>query len=175
MKISNLSYDNYGTMDMATLVKTFSPLVINNAYFYRGRGAEVEDLMQEGYLALMLLIGKCEDMRWLPKFLKDRLPGYVRAAAERMRSKSFYDAECLEDNEEFICESETPHRRGEYELKDAIMRVLTVDEADLVQARLEGFTQKELAELLNISQQAVSLRMKNIRDKLRPLLKTFSE
>lgn len=53
---------------------------------------------------------------------------------------------------------------------ELLTRTLTEDELDLTQALLEGFTQRELAELSGVSQQAVSARVRRIRDKLSPVL-----
>ena len=72
--------------DLGGLLLSYTPLVRATAHRYMGRGAEFDDLVQEGYLALLLLIPRCGDREWLPLFLKSRLPGYVRAAAKKTRS-----------------------------------------------------------------------------------------
>ena len=51
----------------------------------RGAARRFEDLVQEGCLALLVLIPRCPDRRWLARYLKTNLPGYVRDAAARMR------------------------------------------------------------------------------------------
>lgn len=153
------------------LVINYTPLVKVTAYRYQGRGAEYEDLMQEGYLALLLLIPQCKDLKWLPYFLKSRLPGYVRTAAERLRGRKRTPEVGLEDVEGVLSDSKSSRTRSESELHDLLERTLTKAELDLTQALLEGFTQKELASFLNITQQAVSARLRVIRDKLKPVIK----
>ena len=66
-------------------LEAYAPLVRSVAWRYAGRGAEFEDLVQEGCLALLVLIPRCPDRRWLARYLKTNLPGYVRDAAARMR------------------------------------------------------------------------------------------
>ena len=148
----------------------YTPLVKVTAYRYQGRGAEYEDLIQEGYLALLILIPKCKDLKWLPYFLKSRLPGYVRTAAEKLRGRRRTPEVELEDVEGVLSDSKSDIERSEEELRDLLERTLTRAELDLTQALLEGFKQKELASLLNITQQAVSARLRAIRNKLKPVM-----
>lgn len=159
----------YSPAELEILLIRYSPLVKATAVRYSGRGAEYEDLVQEGYLALMQLIPKCTDRKWLAAFLKSRLPGYVRAVAARCRGGSA--AALDEEFEDFIPDNRSGEERGEVELREMLTRALTGDELDLTQALLEGFTQKELAVTLGISQQAVGARVKKIRDKLSPLVR----
>lgn len=61
------------------LIAKYEPLVKATARRYAVRGAEFEDLVQEGYLALLILNEKCTDKQWLTAFIASRLPGYERA------------------------------------------------------------------------------------------------
>lgn len=150
------------------LLRQFAPLVRSVAARYTGRGAEYEDLIQEGNLALLVLAPKCKDKQWLAAYLRNRLPGYVRAAAQRVRKTQ---ASALpEELENILPECESGKERDEFELMELLARVLTKEEFDLTQALVEGFTQKELAPMLGISQQAISARVKMIRGKLAPLV-----
>ncbi len=64
--------------DMESELRRFRPLVTATARRYAGRGAEFDDLVQEGYLALLELVPRCGDPERLPLFLKNRLPARVR-------------------------------------------------------------------------------------------------
>ncbi len=153
------------------LVSEYTPLVRSLARRYYGRGAEFDDLVQEGYIALLVLIPKCPDMTWLAAFLKNNMPGYVRNAAARLRTRS--DAACevlLEDIEETVGEDESQKRYSEAELREMLRAALTADELDMTQALMEGFTQKEIADTLGLTQQAVGARLKKIRAKLKGIL-----
>ena len=51
-----------------------------------------------------------------------------------------------------------------------LFRLLSPEGLDLTQALIEGFTQREIAETLGISQQAVAARLRKIRDKLKGII-----
>ena len=70
-------------LDIESILWRYRPLVIATARRYTGRGAEFDDLVQEGYMALILLIPLCPAPERLPAYLKSRLPGRVRTAAQR--------------------------------------------------------------------------------------------
>ena len=152
--------------DLGGLLLSYTPLVRATAHRYMGRGAEFDDLVQEGYLALLLLIPRCGDREWLPLFLKSRLPGYVRAVAKKLRSGGgVFD---LEEIEEVVRDEYSASQREERELRAMLERVLSKSELDITQALMEGFTQREIAEILGLTQQAVAARLRKIREKLKP-------
>ena len=158
-----------GEAQVREIVDSNTPLVRATARRYEGRGADYEDLVQEGYLALLILIPKCPDMKWLAHFLKNNLPGLVRDAAARMRrGRAQGDEVLLEEIEETAGAEEEGYR--EAELRAILFRVLTPEELDLTQALLEGFKQREIAENLGVSQQAVAARLRKIRDKLKGII-----
>ena len=158
-----------GEAQVREIVDSYTPLVRATARRYEGRGADYEDLVQEGYLALLILIPKCPDMKWIAHFLKNNLPGLVRDAAARMRrGRAQGDEVLLEEIEETAGAEEEGYR--EAELRAILFRVLTPEELDLTQALLEGFKQREIAENLGVSQQAVAARLRKIRDKLKGII-----
>lgn len=158
-----------GEAQVREIVDSYTPLVKATARRYEGRGADYEDLVQEGYLALLILIPKCPDMKWLAHFLKNNLPGLVRDAAARMRrGRAQGDEVLLEEIEETAGAEEEGYR--EAELRAILFRVLTPEELDLTQALLEGFKQREIAENLGVSQQAVAARLRKIKDKLKGII-----
>ncbi len=156
---------------MKEIAARFTPLVRAAAKRYQGRGADFEDLVQEGYLALILLTGKCRDMKWLPLFLKNRLPAAVRDAAARIRRS----CHCINGPPiEEIAETHggEDENYSESELREMLAQALSPAELDITQALMEGFTQKEIARSLGISQQAVAARLKRIRRKLKKVIET---
>ena len=157
-----------GEAQVREIVDSYTPLVRATARRYEGRGADYEDLVQEGYLALLILIPKCPDMKWLAHFLKNNLPGLVRDAAARMRRGRAQGDEVLLEIEETAGAEEEGYR--EAELRAILFRVLTPEELDLTQALLEGFKQREIAENLGVSQQAVAARLRKIKDKLKGII-----
>ncbi len=130
--------------EVERLAREYSPLVKAAAARYQGRGAEYEDLVQEGYVALGMLVPQCRDRRWLPLFLKNRLPCRVRDAAARMRKRRAEgDEVLLEEIEETAGAEDEKYR--EAELRETLRRALTREELDITQALTEGFTQAEIA------------------------------
>ncbi len=155
--------------EIERIAREYTPLVKAAAAKYQGRGAEYEDLVQEGYMALVVLVPQCRDRRWLPLFLRNRVPYHVRDAAARMRKRGSDGGEVLLEAIEETAGAED-EKYGEAELREALRRTLTRSELDITQALMEGFTQAKIAKELGISQQAVAARLKKIRDKLRPLI-----
>ena len=152
------------------LIAKYEPLVKATARRYAGRGAEFEDLVQEGYLALLILNEKCTDKQWLTAFIASRLPGYVRTAAQRLRGLRnkaiFIDPEFLP---EIILDPSEEERRMLLEIIYIIKRKLLPGEFIMVREVMDGCTQNDLAEKHNITQQAVCARLKKIRAKLEPV------
>ena len=155
-----------GTCGVEAELEAYAPLVRSVAWRYAGRGAEFEDLVQEGCLALLVLIPKCPDRRWLARYLKTNLPGYVRDAAARMRRHAAYGGGAMTEELEATL-GKNEERYEETELRETLERLLTREELDITQALVEGFTQAEIARGLGVTQQAVAARVKKIHTKLR--------
>ena len=152
------------------LIVKYEPLVKATARRYAGRGAEYEDLVQEGYLALLILNEKCTDKEWLTAFIARRLPGYVRTAAQRLRGlRTRTNLIDIDDLQEILHDVTEEERRRLFELIYMLRRNLLPGEFIMANDVMEGCTQNDLAEKYHISQQAVSARIKKIRTKLEPV------
>lgn len=152
-----------------SLTEAYRPLVLSCAKRYAGRGAEFEDLVQEGYVALLELAPLCPDPEWLPSYLKNRLPGRVRYAAQKNWQR--HGALSIEDIEQTEQEPHLDERQEErVETDDLLERHLKEGDAELVRLLMQGYTQAELAKRGAISQQAVSRRISRIAKRLRPVI-----
>ncbi|MCD8161989.1 MAG: sigma-70 family RNA polymerase sigma factor [Synergistaceae bacterium] len=151
------------------IIEDYTQLVLATACRYQGRGADLDDLKQEGYLALIRLVPQCPGMKWLAYYLKTRLPGHVRDAAARLRRARAEGGELLleELEESFGADEE---RYAEAELWATLGGVLTAKELEITRALSEGQSHRESAERLGVSQQAVAERLKKIRVKVRGAL-----
>lgn len=164
--------DNCKTMDefneMELLLTKYTPLVKATAALYKGRHAEYEDLVQEGYVALMILIPKCKDRQWLSAFLKNHLPGYIRAAARRQGWK-WHTKICRisDDIEESLTDDGRDDIHNSLEIREMLGAALSKEERDLVTALASGSTHSELAEQLSMTRQGVSAKVERIRKKLK--------
>lgn len=167
MVVHIVASDNGSNNDWHGMVLAYKPLAIKVAKRYAYGGAEFEDVLQEAYRGLIVLIPLCPDPLWLPYFLKSRLPGYVRQAARKLRGKEVHVE--LESVEEIVF-PHTGYGVEWVELEELLRRILTDDELIVVWALLDGYTQKEIAARAGISQQAVGKRLYRIRRKLTPVL-----
>ena len=155
--------DGHDTNIAAELLR-FRPLVLATAKRYAGRGAEFDDLVQEGYAALLELIPRCPRRDLLPLFLKSRLPGRVRAAARRFwRSAEHHGFEPLDELEGTPFEPSVPP----VETDDGVSRLLSPEELRMARMLAEGWSQKETAKCLGVTQQTISFRLRRLRERLR--------
>ena len=152
------------TYDPGAEVLRFRPLVMATARRYAGRGAEFDDLVQEGFIALLELIPRCRDRGRLPLFLKNRLPARVRTAARREWRLDWTPIEDIEGTAAEPSYFDEPDFAGE----DLCAR-LDNEDRELVILLAEGLSQKEAAGRFGITQQAVSARLRAVRKRLGPV------
>ena len=149
---------------------SFTPLVMAVARRYQGRGADYDDLVGDGYAALLKLGSQCPDDDPLPRFLVRRLPAIVRDAAARYRKRIM--SECsIEAAEEEGIELRDPMDLESYISTELFFYGVPIRREDflLAQDLIAGMTQEEIAKDLGISQQTVSYRIKKLREQLRKL------
>jgi RNA polymerase sigma factor (sigma-70 family) len=160
-----------GDGDMLDLVTAYEPLVAKMAFKYGGRGAEVEDLRQVSYMALLVLARRVSRKR-LGLALSNFVPGMVRDAAAKMRYRGCeVRMTCDDDGDEggdpletLAAEDRTAAEdRDRVELMDALERLLTPSDLEIAEKLMRGFTQGEIAAEMGVSQQAISKRVQRIR------------
>jgi RNA polymerase sigma factor (sigma-70 family) len=161
--------------DMTALMEAFAPLISSVARRYEGRGAEFDDLKQEGCLALLQIARRANKRQFL-RTLSRTLPGRVRDAAKRMRGGSntvslYETTPGTEDTP--LCET-LPDPRAEERMESAelaatIERSLSAREYATAYALAEGRTYDEIAARTNATKQAVANRVRRIRQRLSAL------
>lgn len=147
-------------------VLAFKPMVLSTAgkIVRSGMPVEFEDLVQEGYLGLLILIPKCRDWEWLPWYMRKRLPPYMWCAAKRLLGRAEEaDFDLLEET---VCDPYSQDELEHIELGYMLGKTLTHEEHQIVEARLSGSTQSEIAQKLGTYQATVHERQKRIRRKL---------
>lgn len=147
--------------ELEEITARYTPLVLSLARKYQGRGAEYDDLVQEGYIALIKLAPRCSNPDRMSLFLKRQLPAKVRNAAARLRRKESLESE-LETGE---LEVSSPLGVVPW-LLESLMTDLEGNEREILRLLAFGYLQKEIAERLGITQQAVSSRVGRIRKKI---------
>jgi len=151
---------------VAALLREFAPLVRRVARKYSGRGAERDDLMQEGCLALTAIARRCT-RKQIAHRLANRLPDIVRDAALKMRWRSgarSFDS----DWEAGDWAPDVPDERAqrdfeELEVADLLERLLDESDRAVARAAIDGMTQREIASAMGTTQQAIAKRLKKIR------------
>lgn len=147
--------------ELEEITAKYTPLVLSLARKYQGRGAEYDDLVQEGYIALIKLAPRCSNPDRMSLFLKRQLPAKVRNAAARLRRKESLESD-LEDGELDVT---SPLGVVPW-LLESLMTDLGGNEREILKLLAFGYLQKEIAERLGITQQAVSSRVGRIRKKI---------
>ena len=139
----------------------YTPLVRSLAWRYAGPGAEFDDLVQEGYLALLRLLPRCRDEKTLPAFLAKALRRALRDSAAKGWRRGRKTVETpLEDFEEVLA-AEPDFNLATWGFKPEDERLLSL--------LIGGLSQKEAGCRMGLSQQAVSARLGRIRQSLRPV------
>lgn len=151
--------------ELQRITEDFTPLVRSLARRYQGRGAEFEDLVQEGYLALIKLAPRCRKKEYMALFLKKRLPAKIRNAAKRLRRKCSLEADITENDN--ISGEWT---RGLTTHAWQLLEGLGNGDFELIKLLAFGYLQREIAEKLGISQQAVSSRILKMRKNAKTLV-----
>lgn len=153
---------------MKGVVLAFTPLVSKLAQRYARNGAEYEDLKQTGYLGVLEMAARCNDLRWLALELKGKLPQYMWRAAQKMRQES--SSVDFDELAEMIPDEDMQRRFADREMEALLLLLLDDKERVIVRALQDGYSQCEIAELLGVSQPAVAQRVRKIRVKLSSVL-----
>jgi RNA polymerase sigma factor (sigma-70 family) len=150
------------------------------AWSYEGKGAEHDDLLQEGFLAALKVIRNKSEKAAYRSF-GTSLRGMVRDAAARLRRRpdTIQISICARDDgeatymEDFIADDATADAAETVELMSDIERRLGAKDMEIVRLLIEGYTHAEIGRELDISQQAVSVKIAKIRQTLQPLRERY--
>ncbi|MDR1916061.1 MAG: sigma-70 family RNA polymerase sigma factor [Synergistaceae bacterium] len=167
-----------GRRRLHELLEAYGPFVSHLAHRYRGRGAEPEDLRQEGYIALFELARRFSKKQY-KRVVSNFLPGIVRDAAASLRHRAgTVQLSACEDSDsqdaalmpaDKVEDGRSADDLEQIELMDAIERKLSGPDLTIVNELLRGFTHAEIAARLGISQQAASKRIARLRVALKDI------
>jgi RNA polymerase sigma factor (sigma-70 family) len=155
---------------LADLLADNSETIGKFASIFAGRGAEREDLVQEGNLALLVMLRKCS-RKHTKTILRNYVKPMVRDAAAKMRRRK--DIVPLlpygddDSGEAAVLEENLADDRAEIdiqlvELGDVLERSLTGEDLEIARGLLDGLSHKEIAEILGVSKQALSARIQRL-------------
>jgi RNA polymerase sigma factor (sigma-70 family) len=145
------------------------------ASLYAGRGAEPEDLRQEGYLAILSRL-RGYSKREMRRLIENSLKGIIRdrAAKQRRRENTVPLSQCDDDDsgeallrEEHMADAAAEEDFRRIELSDMLERALKPDDMPIAAMLLDGWTQAEIARRFGVTQQSVGKRIARIRAALK--------
>lgn len=145
------------------LVSLFRPLVFRCALSLSGRGVEVEDLVQEGFKALLELAFEFDPGRGVPfpAFVKALLPARMRDLARR---------EWARRRRELHTELRRALGARDGLLMWEVERRLEGEEVGILRGLLLGLSEAEIGRRLGVSRQAINKRKRKIAAKISDLL-----
>ena len=144
------------------ILRRFEPLVRATARRYAGRGADFDDLVQEGFLALWLALPRCRVPEALPLFLKQSVDRAVRHGAARLRRPDSWVQEAEEEEGDEGREFPSDRTREELEAW-MVLDALEEEDRVLVTVLAAGGTQAEAGRALGLSRATVGFRLGRVR------------
>ena len=165
-------WDYEGPMTEEIALIKYSCLVKKYAWEYTGNGAEYDDLVQIGNMAIIKHWQGHESTRQLTKFLQVKLRWLIANAAEDLRKQAAYDKSVAFD--ELLSKPEESIGFDWAERENAMFTklkgYLTDEEMIIVTGLYEKKTLRLIAQDIQVSHVAILKRIKTIQKKLRPLI-----
>ena len=154
--------------------------------FAESKGIDFNDLLQEGRLGLTQAINNYKEQknvsfytfanlcidRQLYSFLRDMSRDKHEVLNNSISLESTKNTvgrpitDILLDDKNINPEISFISMEEQTELMEKVEKVLTAGEAEVFNLRMQGFSYKEISQLLNISQKSIDGRMTRIRSKL---------
>lgn len=177
--INNLSDDeliegivvNNNTLLFEVLYDRYAKLVYNKCYGFASSTQEAEDLTQDVFLKLFVKLktfkGKSKFSTWLYAFTYNHCVNYVNRNNSKKIEKQSVDAENIgeEDYDPEVDDKSISLLKVE-KLKEAL-ELISPEEKMILLLKYQDFLSiKELAEIFEIGESAVKMRLKRAKDKL---------
>lgn len=164
------------------LVRRYQRQVANVIYLTLGSRAEVDDLTQEVFLRVYRSLSKVEVttslFSWIYRIAVNiAIDELRRRKIKRTLSLDFFSEWSLE-REKTIDDPTEPSERvlsdeRKQKVMQAIKKLTPAHRAALVLREYEGLSYREIAQTLNITEQAVKTRIFRSREELKRLLKDY--
>lgn len=159
------------TMLFEVLYDRFAQLVYNKCYGFASSSQEAEDLTQDVFLKLFVKLrtfkGKSKFSTWLYAFTYNHCVNYVNRNNSKKIEKQSVDTEHLSEDYSYTEEDDcTINELKTEKLKEAI-ELISPEEKMILLLKYQDFLSiKELAEILELGESAVKMRLKRAKDKL---------
>ena len=158
-KIINSQTDPMQSSEMALLISRYSPAIRIKAAKLKNKNIEPEDLCQEGYLALFEAVRAFDPEK-----------GSFSACAGTCINNSMKNAVILVPDESGSADEYLITKEDNDEIAEKLLTLLTEKEYDVLRLYLDGYSYKQIAEKMGISQKSVDNGLSRARKKLKELL-----
>ncbi len=163
--------------EVLQIIEEYTPFVRSRANFYAGKGAEADDLFQEGMIGLINAIYRFDSGYHVPftAFAKVCVDNKILAAvkrAGRLNRVPLDDSVPLDEADEALSDEKALQHLVETKeqverVKEKIELHLTKMERDILMLHLQGYSYEEIAGELGLSVKSVSNALYRVRKKLR--------
>lgn len=164
------------------LVRRYQRQVANVIYLTLGSRAEVDDLTQEVFLRVYRSLSRVEVttslFSWIYRIAVNiAIDELRRRKIKRTLSLDFFSESSLEQEKNVEDPTEPSERvlsdERKQKVMEAIKKLTPAHRAALVLREYEGLSYKEIAQTLNITEQAVKSRIFRSREELKKLLRDY--
>ena len=166
------------TMLFGVLYDRYARMVYNKCYGFARSQDEAEDLTQDVFLMLFVKLasfkGKSKFSTWLYSFTYNFCVNYVN----RNKQRKISDKSVPMDDVDYKVADEVPdesiYEMKAHKLEKALGMLSAEDKSILLLKYQDGASIKELAELMELGESAIKMRLKRAKGKLLEIYKTLS-
>lgn len=166
------------------LVDQYKDLVLSACYGYVHNSQDAEDLAQEVFVEVHRSIdqfrGESKLSTWLYRIATTKSMDMIKSRQRQKRSAFFKSASLDDVNAQKHAEHETPHSVMEQQermkvINDALDRIPEKQRITFTMSQYEGFSSKEIGEVLEMKANAVDALLFRARQNLKTLLTDYYE
>ena len=160
------------TLLFEILYDRYAGVVYNKCYGFAKDGDEAKDLTQDVFLKLFVKLasfkGKSKFYTWLYAFTYNHCVNYVTRNTGKKIEKQSVDIEMSQVGEVIDDDSDLQslYTMQTQKLKKALEEISSEEKMILLLKYQDGFSIKEIQDVLDLGQSAVKMRIKRAKDKL---------
>lgn len=162
---------------VSVIISRYMKLVLKRAHTYSDNCSDLEDLTQEGLLALCNAIESfsCENGAKFSSFADACVTNRIRTAAAAIAKHKENDISVIADENDIADADSSPEnicleKESDSRIRRKVESVLAPMEVKVFDLYFEGRSYREIAEILGISEKSVDNAIFRIRKKLKMLL-----
>lgn len=162
---------------VSVIISRYMKLVLKRAHTYSDNCSDLEDLTQEGLLALCNAIESfdCENGAKFSSFADACVTNRIKTAAQTIAKHKQNDMTVIADENDIADADSSPEnicleKESDIRIKKKIGSVLSPLEAKVFELYLDGRSYREIAEMLGIPEKSADNAVFRIRKKLKMLL-----